>query len=86
MKPHRFMAFIFYGKITRYFSDRTGTLCSLPVKHCTLNPIEFAWSGMKAYIRKNNTYFRLSNVERLASEWMAALDPSTTQSYFSHAQ
>ena len=41
---------------------------------------------MKIYVRDNNTTFRLSDVERLASEWIAALDPATAQSYFSHAE
>ena len=57
----------------------------LPVKHCSLNPIELAWSGMKAYIRDNNTSFHLSDVERLSSEWIAALDTATAQSFFAHA-
>lgn len=58
----------------------------LPVKHCTLNPIELAWAGMKDYVRKNNASFRLTDVERLASEWMAALDPATAKSYIAHAE
>ena len=28
----------------------------------------------------------MADVERLASEWIAALDPATAQSYFSHAE
>ncbi len=40
---------------------------------------------MKAYVRDNNTRFRLSDVERLASEWIAAIDSSTAQGYFTHA-
>ncbi|CAF3062741.1 unnamed protein product [Rotaria socialis] len=58
----------------------------LPVKHCSLNPIELAWAGMKAYVHENNTGFRLSDIERLASEWIAALDLPTAKSYFSHLQ
>jgi len=61
-------------------------LSRLPVKHCSLNPIELAWAGMKRYIQDYNTKFRLSDVERSASEWIAALDRATAQSYFSHAQ
>ena len=41
---------------------------------------------MERYIRDHNTKSRLSDVERLASEWTAAVDPDTAQSYFSHAQ
>ena len=41
---------------------------------------------MKTYIRENDTYFHLSDVERLALEWMAALDSSTAQSYLTHVQ
>jgi hypothetical protein len=54
------------------------------VKHCSLNPIELAWAGTKTYVRDNKTNFRLSDVERLAAEWIAVLDSSTAQSYFAH--
>ncbi|CAF0826258.1 unnamed protein product [Didymodactylos carnosus] len=57
----------------------------LPVKHCSLNSIELGWAGMKAYIRDNNTNFCLPDVERLASEWIAAVDEATAQSYIAHA-
>ena len=41
---------------------------------------------MKIDVRNNNTTFRLSDVERLPSEWIVALDPARAQSYFSHAE
>jgi transposase len=56
----------------------------LPAKHCTLNPVELAWAAMKSYVRKHNTSFRLTDVERLASEWIGALDFATAKSYIAH--
>ena len=32
-------------------------LLRLLVKHCTLNPIEFAWAGLKRNVRKYNISF-----------------------------
>lgn len=29
----------------------------LPIKHCTLNPIELVWASLKEYVRKYNTSF-----------------------------
>ncbi|CAF3866100.1 unnamed protein product, partial [Rotaria sp. Silwood1] len=49
------------------------------------NSIGFRWAGIKASTRDNNTSFRLSDVQRLASKWIAAVDASTAQSYFAHA-
>ncbi|CAF1635986.1 unnamed protein product, partial [Didymodactylos carnosus] len=58
----------------------------LPVKHCCLNPIEIAWSNMKNYVRDNNVNFRLSEVETLSSQWMAALDPETSSGFYREAE
>ncbi len=41
---------------------------------------------MKTYIHDNSINFRLSDVERLASEWTAVLDSSTAQSYIFYAR
>ncbi|CAF3897734.1 unnamed protein product [Rotaria sp. Silwood1] len=49
------------------------------------NSIGLRWAGIKASTRDNNTSFRLSDVQRLASKWIAAVDASTAQSYFAHA-
>ena len=68
------------------FSSHMYVFLRLPVKHCSVNPIELAWRAMERYIRDHNTKFRLSDVERLAFEWVAAVDPDTAQRYFSHAQ
>ena len=37
----------------------------LPITHCEFNPIEMAWSIVKDYIRKNNTTFKMSDVQAL---------------------
>ncbi len=41
---------------------------------------------LKSYVRDNNTSFNLTEVRRLAAEWMAALDPDTSASYLEHAR
>ena len=59
---------------------------SLPVKHCMFNPIELAWAGLKDYVRDNNTGFRLSDVRRLAQQWMTLLDAPTAAAYVDHTR
>jgi hypothetical protein len=39
---------------------------------------------MKPCVRKHNTSFPLTDVERLASEWIGALDFATFKSYIAH--
>ncbi|CAF1519134.1 unnamed protein product [Rotaria sordida] len=59
-------------------------IVQLPAKHCTLNPVELAWTAMKSYVREHNTSFRLVDVQRLASEWIGDLDVASTKSYIAH--
>jgi hypothetical protein len=49
-----------------------------------LNPIELAWSGLKNFVRKNNTNFRLSEVRNLASEWICSLTADSATAYIDH--
>ena len=49
-----------------------------------LNPIELAWSGLKNFVRKNNTDFRLSEVRNLASEWICSLTADSATAYIDH--
>ncbi|CAF3718439.1 unnamed protein product [Rotaria sp. Silwood1] len=53
-------------------------------RHSVLSPIELAWSGLKNYIRDNNTNFRLADIHNLALEYLAAVDESLATSYFKH--
>ncbi|CAF1231706.1 unnamed protein product [Didymodactylos carnosus] len=58
----------------------------LPVKHCSLNAIELAWSGLKNYVRENNTSFSLKRVEELMKEFCGALGPEEASGYYHHVQ
>jgi transposase len=56
----------------------------LPVKHCTLNPIELAWTQLKSHVRNTNVNFRLSDVEDSALDFIAAVDEDLAQSFIEH--
>ena len=49
-----------------------------------LNPIELAWSGLKNFVRENNTNFRLSDVRHLAMEWISSLTAGDSAAYIDH--
>ena len=51
-----------------------------------LNPIELAWSGLKDYVRKNNTSFILSDVRKLTQRWIASLDANSAAAYIQHTR
>ncbi|CAF2944414.1 unnamed protein product [Rotaria sp. Silwood2] len=58
----------------------------LPVRHCSLNPIEIAWAGLNDYARKNNTSFSLTNVYELVSEFIAGFDDKAAQDAIRRAE
>ncbi|CAF3860153.1 unnamed protein product [Rotaria sordida] len=58
----------------------------LPMGHCTLNPIELAWANMKTYKRDRNTKFTLTEVTKLAQEWINNLDAREAISYVNHVK
>ena len=58
----------------------------LPVRHCSLNPIETIWALLKDYIRKNNTTFSMTTIYNLASEFIAGLDDKTAQAAILHTE
>jgi len=58
----------------------------LPIKHCVLNPIQLPWAQLKSYVRKANVNFRLSDVETLVLEFMAAVDKDLAQSFIEHTK
>ena len=58
----------------------------LPVRHCSLNPIEVVWAGLKDYIRKNNTTFSMTAIYELASEFIAGFDEKSAKAAILHAE
>ena len=58
----------------------------LPIKHCVLNPTELAWAQLKSYVRRENVSFRISDVENLAREFMAAVDKDLARNFIEHTQ
>ena len=58
----------------------------LPIKHCVLNLIELAWTQLKAYVRTNNTPFRLTEIHSPAQKYMAADDKDTSVRFIEHAR
>lgn len=49
-----------------------------------LNPIELAWSGLKNYVRKSNTDFRLNEVRNLSLKWIHSLTADSATAYIDH--
>jgi len=58
----------------------------LPIRHCSLNPIETVWALLKDYIRKNNTTFSMTAIFELASEFIAGFDDNAAQAAILHAE
>ena len=58
----------------------------LPVAHCTLNPIEMAWSRVKGHIKDKNRAFTLTEVERLAWEGFEVVTPDVWADLVKHVR
>lgn len=56
------------------------------MRHCSLNPVEIAWSGLKDYVRKNNTSFSLNTVHELVAQFIAGFDDKAAQGAIRHAE
>ncbi|CAF4145912.1 unnamed protein product [Rotaria sp. Silwood2] len=73
-------------KIDEVAQEFDVQIVRLPVRHCSLNPMELAWAALKDYIRKNNTNFTMSSVYELAAEFIAGFDDKAAQDAIRHAE
>lgn len=58
----------------------------LPPYHPELNPIEKIWGNVKNWVAQRNVTFKLSDVEKLARQKFAAIQPEDWVSVCRHAQ
>ena len=54
--------------------------------HCSLNSIEIAWSGLKDYVRKNNTSFSMNSVDELVAKFIAGFGDKVGRGAIHHAE
>ena len=58
----------------------------LPPYHCHFNPIELIWADIKGYVRKNNTKFTLTEVEKLVREAVINISPNAWNNKVQHVK
>ena len=61
-------------RIDRVLSQHGHKVLRLPPYHCDLNPIELIWSDLKGYVSRNNSSFKVKDVEKLIHEGIAYID------------
>ncbi|CAF4562592.1 unnamed protein product, partial [Didymodactylos carnosus] len=47
-------------------------------------PIELCWAELKAYVRAQNTTFKLQDVEKLTWKWLDSCDSTLASSFIEH--
>lgn len=63
---------------------RNITVLRLPPYHCELNPIELIWAQMKGYVARNNTTYKLKDVEVLFQESVKKITPDNWHKCVQH--
>ncbi|CAF2200357.1 unnamed protein product [Rotaria magnacalcarata] len=58
----------------------------IPKKHCVLNPIELAWTGLKKNVRNLNVNFNLGDIAQLCNKCLAELQSEQAAKYFAHVK
>ena len=56
------------------------------MRHYSIDPVEIAWSGLKDYVRKNNTSFSIKNIHQLVTEFIAGFDGKAAQAAIRHTE
>ena len=71
-------------KTDRIAENFTHRVLRLPVAHPELNPIELAWSVVKAYVAKHNKKFTLKEVEKLVPQAIKTVTPAMWKKFCDH--
>ena len=72
--------------IDKLIMEHNHLVLRLPPYHSDLNPIELLWANIKGDVARNNTTFKLENVQTLTEEAINKISLDTIKSTFDHVK